>query len=309
MFSSTLEQLKAEWAAQGWDLSALGCFRMEMAAPGAGDAGGQQQQGEDQGSGETDYSLGPAFLGRVPQEHRPILEPYVKQWDAGVTRRFQELHSKYAPFENMDPEQVETAMGLLDRLDSNPWEIYGILQQALMSGEYGPNPSENPLTGQPMAGGQQEQGLPGAAPQSGNGGLPPEVQQRLDQMQNTLIALGQHVLGQSQSQKEQQEADQLNTYLEQLHEEYGDFDDDWVLMRVYRDQSFDNIDQHISSWGELTGKMQGQQQQANSGLPTLLGAGGGNGPMLSDPTSVKNLSRKDTRDLVANILGAANNQQ
>lgn len=325
MSTSFLEQVQAE-IAERWGTSYLNSFSMQMAAGDVGSqqgAEGGQQNGNGGGTGQQgqqqqedtgeDYSIGTSFLSRVSPEHLPVVEPYVKQWDAGVTRRFQELHSQLTPYQELgDFEQLSAAKNILDRLEANPWEVYGILEQALRSGEFGPNPGGNgnpqggqqaPPAGQqqtppPAQGGQQEQGL---------SGLPPEVQQRFDALQQTVVALGQHILGQSQSQQEQQEQEGLNNYLTQMHDEFGDFDDDWILMQVYRDQDFGKIEDHINSWQEMTGQRQQQaqqgQQQAMNGLPQLLGGGGS--PMPSDPASIKALDRKQVQSFVVDQLRAA----
>src|SRR6516164_6951134 len=111
----------------------------------SGEAAQGQGQGQPQGQ-PSEYSLAEGFLGRVPQEHRSIIEPYVKQWDAGVTRRFAELHSQLQPYTELgDLETLQAAAGLAQMLEENPYQVYGILHQALMNGEM-----IDPQSGQPF---------------------------------------------------------------------------------------------------------------------------------------------------------------
>lgn len=277
------------------------------AAPAAPQGQGGQGQGPDpsqqqqsQPQGESGYSLASGFLDRVDPAHRAIVEPYVKQWDAGVTRRFQELQSQLAPWQEFgDPEEVSAAVGLAQMLQENPYQVYGILQQALINGEIqapdgqqGPAPLQQPA---PNLQQQQDQGL---------NGIPPEVQQRMDQMQNALVALGQHILGQQQQQSTEQENQALESHLDLLHQEYGDFDDRYVMLQVYNGATWEDA---INNFNGLITQRAGQSLQRQNGLPALLGSGGGGGAP-TDPASVKNLDRGQVKSLVASVLANAKAQ-
>jgi len=319
MYGSALEQLNKEWENRGWSSDSLSSFHMEMSAADAGasngDASGSSAgsagQGSDGFSGpgnQSEYSqMATGFLSRVPGEHRAIIEPYVKQWDAGVTRRFQELQSQIAAYNGYDPETVAQAMNVAAMLEENPWSVYGTLQNALMSGEYGPQPGMQQDQGQ-LGPPQQQQGVPD--PNDPMGQFPEQFRNEWDQMRQVVAMIGQQMLGQNQQQQQAAEQEQLDTYLEGLHNEYGDFDDQWVLLQILNDQSYDNVDKHITAWQEKTNSRNVQQQQALSKLPQLIGSTGGNGIAPLDSTSVKNLSRSDTKNLVASVLeqAARNNQ-
>jgi hypothetical protein len=254
---------------------------------------GGQQQGQGSSSSGDGYSLGPGFLQRVPEEHRAILEPYVKQWDAGVTRRFQELQSQLAPYQEFgDIENISAAMQLAQVIDENPWQVYGILHQALM-GQQPPVGQEIP--GQQPPQGQQDQGLSGP-----EGELPPQAQQRLDQMQQMLVALAQHVLGEQATKTQAQEDQELDSWLQGLHTEFGDFDDQWVLMRVYQGSG---PEEAIKAFNDLVQERAGKQLSANGRAPNLLGGGGGATATGND--DVRSLSRGDTKSLVASVLAQA----
>lgn len=331
--SSTLQEVQSHFSRMGWDTSVLDRLTMQMSetAVAASQQGGAQQGGAQQpqggaqqgGSGgagagtpeggqgsETEYSLANGFLGRVPEEHRALLEPYVKQWDAGITRRFQELQSRYAPYEELgDVEELQQAVNYARLLEANPWAVYGVLEQALRSGEFGPRPQGQPQgqqqgapqgQPQPVAPQGQDQGLPGSELTN----LPPAVQQQLAkvaQLEQTVLALGQHILGQQSQQQQAQEDEQLDNYLSQLHEEFGDFDDQWVLMKVYNDPNTP-VEQHVQAWSDLINQRVQGIVQKNGNVPNLLGGGGGAPP--ADAASVKGLSRSDTKSLVASILAS-----
>lgn len=268
---------------------------------GNGNGNGAQPQGQGSGTEGSEYSpIGSGFLQRVPEEHRPIVEPYVKQWDAGVTRRFQELQSQLAPYQQFgDIEDIAAAMELVQAIDSDPWRVYGILHQSLMGGQppVGPQGGQQvPPQGQQQQFGQQDQGLSGPDGMA----LPPQVQQRFDQMQNMLVALAQHVLGEQQTKTQAQEDAELDGWLSNLHTEFGDFDDQWVMMKVYQGQSPEDA---INEFNGLVTSRAQQTVSANSRVPNLLGSGGG--AVNNENGSVKDLSRKDTKSLVASVLEKA----
>ena len=145
-------------------------------------------QAPEPSGGEGGDSLGNAFLERVPPEDRPIVEPYVKQWDAGVTRRFQALHSTYDPYREfvesqVDPTQMQNALQLYELLDTNPQQLYLLLQQEAQANGWG-----------------QQQGQPGSQIEGQQNdafqGLPPQVveqittqQQQLERQQQALEAV------------------------------------------------------------------------------------------------------------------------
>lgn len=329
--TSMLESIRSEFSRNGWDERYLDGLTMQMSQGAVQDAqqGGTQQgapangNGGDGGQGQgsapdgSEYSLAEGFLGRIPQEHRPIVEPYVKQWDAGVTRRFAELHSQVAPYQELgELEDLQQAVGLAQMLQENPYQVYGILHQALINGEMFdemgnpiqqgtpfPNGQQGPPQQQPP--GQQQQTLPGQQEQGLNGqDIPAPVAQRLDQITQAVMALGQHILGQQQSVQTQEEDAALDSWLEQMHTEFGDFDDRWVIGRV-----LDGTDPEaaVKEFNDLITERATSQLNRQSGLPALLGAGGGGGAP-ADPSNVKNLNRKQTQGLVASVLAAAQGQ-
>jgi len=205
-----------------------------------------------------------------------------------------------------DYETIQAAMGLAQMLEDNPYQVYGILHQALMNGEMidpqsgapfqapgQPNYQPN-APGQQMLPGQQEQGL------AGQDQIPPAVGQRLDQLTQAVIAMGNHFLGQQQQSQEEAEDQALDEWLGSLHEEFGDFDEQFVLGRILNGEEPEAA---IQGFNQLITDRASSQLNRQNGLPNLLGAGGGGGAP-ADPANVKNLSRKQTQGLVASVLAS-----
>lgn len=75
-------------------------------------------------------------LEKVPEGFRPLVEPTFKEWDADVTRRLQEVHSRYEPYKQfldaqVAPEQLREAMDLYRMMVENPERIYEAMGQHL----------------------------------------------------------------------------------------------------------------------------------------------------------------------------------
>src|SRR6266702_3198402 len=80
----------------------------------------QQQQQAQQNQQPAPYA---PYLEQIPESVRGVVEPVFKNWDAGVTQRFQQLHSQYdwaEPWQEIaqqyDPETVSQAVQVLSAL-------------------------------------------------------------------------------------------------------------------------------------------------------------------------------------------------
>jgi hypothetical protein len=96
---------------------------------------------------------------------------------------------------------------------------------------------------------------------------------------------------------EQQSAEenrQLDGVLNAMHTRYGEFDDNWILVRL---AEHGNIEQSIKEWNAMIGKytQNGSQRQA----PKVMGGQGG---VPNEQVDVKQLRGKDRRSTVAAML-------
>lgn len=259
----------------------------------ASDSGGTPQgtpegQGQSQGTpplGAVEpagSSLGDDFLSRVDPAHRPILEPYVKQWDAGVTRRFQQLQSQLQPYQSLGlpADELQAAVQTYQLLDQSPEVLYNILKQHLEA-----------------EGGAGDQGQGGQIPEGDLGdlqGVPQVLQDQMKEMRSALEVMAQHILGQQQSTQQQSEDAQLDQYLNLLKDEFGEFDEDFVVAKMAKGMDGEEA---VKAFLKVAGRAPGQ----GGGRPPMqVLAGGGSAP--TDIQSVKNASSGDVKNLVASLL-------
>lgn len=69
--------------------------------------GVQPEQGQGAAPGDAPYA---EYLNRIPEEHRPLVEPVFREWDGNVTRRFQEYSEyrrRFEPYEQMGIDQYD----------------------------------------------------------------------------------------------------------------------------------------------------------------------------------------------------------
>ncbi len=231
------------------------------------------------------------ILEQVDPAHRPIVEPYLSKWDAGVTRRFQDLHGQLQPYTELgaDPETLAQALSLMERIDQDPQGVMAILQEAM-----------DEMNGQ---GQQLPQGVPGqqAPGQEGQSTLPPEfaaMQEKFGTFETVLEAIAQQVLDQRSSEQESQEDQQLEQYLGLLKTEFGDYDEHYVIAKMMA--GVDGAEAVKQYQQAIQGQVNSRSRQPN--VPPVLGGGGS---IPQGGKSVTDASKKETKNLVAQILAAS----
>lgn len=239
-----------------------------------------------QQQGGSDESLANPFLSNIPEQDREVVAKYIKDWDAGVTRKFQEIHSQYEPYKQLGVpvEDLQAAYNVYQQLNSDPKGFYEALADALSD--------------------ELEQG-PSGTPQKQNPayeGLPPEFQAEFQQTRKAVEAMAQFILDQQNQTKQQQEDEELDNYLSQLKEKHGDFDEEFVLTKMYTS----NMDgeQAIQAWKtamqNYVNQVGGVQEKKNGFKP--LNSNGGGAVPTDDSKKVTDLSRKETKNLVAQLM-------
>lgn len=257
---------------------------------GSGNESTEDSSEESQGQSEGGYSsFVQELLKDAPQEHLPILEPYIKKFDAGVTRRFQDLSSKYKHYEPLgwDEETTQQMAEVYRVLNDEPERMLEALKEALELDDEEQNSLDD--------GGDTGQGLPG---------VPPEIAQQLQEQQQVLEALAQYVLNENSERTQAVEDQEFESYMGLLKKEYGDFDERYVTAMIANGLDGEAA---VKQWQAAIQEEINKALAATEGLPpaTLSSAGGG-AVVQQEPQKLGSYSSKDIRQLIANVVGQAN---
>lgn len=240
------------------------------------------------------------ILSAVPAEYHEALTPKLREWDSGVTKRFQEIHSQYEPLkvfepiaEDVDADTLSSALGLFQAINTNPEQVYRALGEA-----YG-------FAGEQESSDDYEDG--------DYGQVPPQVAQRLEEQQRAIEALSEYVQTNQMTVEQQQEQVALDNYLEQLQDAYGDFDEDYVLTKMAAGVDGEvAVRQYIEITGLPVGGPSNSPKQTAPPVvtpPQVLGSSGaGSGGIPSTSPDPTKLGRVETKSLVTEILRAAASQ-
>lgn len=180
-------------------------------------------------------SLAEGFLKNIPEEHRAIIAPYVRDWDGGVTRRFQQIHAQYEPYKQLgDFEELQKAVAIQQFLATNPLEfrerleatIQELLDQGLI--EMPEQPEVPPVETPKVPTGVEDD--------------------RLIQLAARMDAIDQKEKEREAAAREAAEIQELDNVLAKLHTSAGDFDDDWVILQISRGVE---PEEAVKNWNSL----------------------------------------------------------
>jgi hypothetical protein len=249
----------------------------------------QPGPGNDPGTGG--HPAWDEVLNLIPEDTRPAVSEKLKSWDTGVNDRFTKLQSEYEPWKpfmtDYTPDDINTAVGIAQALQADPQAFYQQMAEA-----YGFNSDQG-------QGGQQQQ-----QQQQGDDDLDPVVaklfEEKFGKLESAIGALAQHLQQQQTQTEEERQLQQLEQTLTKLKDTHGEFDLDYVCAKIAAGITPEDA---VKQYQELTGNT--QRQDANNNVPPILGAGGGLPTNQVDPAT---LGDKETRDLVANLIAAAQQQ-
>jgi hypothetical protein len=219
------------------------------------------------------------ILDAIPEQYREAVMPTLEKWDKGVSKRFQSLHSKYEPlkqYADYDPTELEIAVNLKQAIEADPKAVYDLMAQTygLSSLEQGATGSESEEMGQQY---YEEEQQPITDP---------AILQQLQQQAEELAAI-------RQQQELQQAEEELDAYMTYLHDQHGEFDDDYIVTLLANGVDGEEAVQRYKS------KFPEPSAPVGPTAPKVMGAGGGVPSRAIDPNA---LSNNETKDLVAQML-------
>lgn len=236
---------------------------------------------------ENPDSLAGDFLKNIPDTDKAIVEKYIKDWDAGVTKKFQSIHEQYKPYKELgELSDIQASIQLRELLDNDPEYVYSMLAQ-----EFG-----NGNQGQGNQGGQQQQGNDTLPPMFQ--GVNPELAKYIQDQNGMLEQLAQLVLDGRNQNTARQEDEALDAELKRLKDTHGDFDEDYVLAKMWHGASGDDA---VKAYQNLSQSILNGREKPKPQPPGLFGGG----VIPTDTPDVGKLSGKETKNLVAELLARA----
>jgi hypothetical protein len=224
------------------------------------------------------------FLEVLPQEYHEKVTPLLQEWDKNVQNLVQKVHSDYEPWKPVvdsgtDPETAKFALQLLNGINENPRMVFDALGEyhnffdAGDEGEY-----------------EQGQEEPGSEDY---------YDPRVDELQQHIQTLASVILEKNQKEQEANEDAELDQQLTSLKQQYGDYDEDYVLAKMMNGMEAENA---VKSYFEKV------EQLAQRRIPKPLIMGGGGGLPNQTP-NVTQMDDKGVKNLVAQMLQNAADQR
>jgi hypothetical protein len=200
----------------------------------------QPEAGAVNDAGQGQESSGLYDLSSIPEQFRPSVEPVFKQWEANVTKKFQD-HSEYRkqwePYEqlgvnNVDPQQLEALLSF-NELANDPEQFDQWLQATAQErGLFEQMNQEDDLFGAP------------AEPQFD----PEQIQQMIAEQVGPLYE-------QAQAQQEQaaiqSAAETIQGQLDELREKHGEFPEEVVCQLAMAYDTPDGIDRAFADYQNI----------------------------------------------------------
>lgn len=253
-----------------------------------------------QGQGEVDSSsegtgINPAwndFLEVIPSQLHSQVTPHLQKWDQNYQNGIQKVHSQYEPYkflvENEVPaDNVQYGINLVNAIENNPQEVLKALQEWIgeeSEGEEAPVAEQTSEQGQETPEWLQH----------------PEFKQMKDTVTNLATTL--------QQERDQQEQAKINQQIEKeltdLKTEFGDYDEEWVLIKASNDPNGD-LKAAVQAYKNFEKAAIERAQQANTNAPPVLPSGSAPVTQQLNPST---LDDKGRRNLVTQLLQQAKSQ-
>jgi hypothetical protein len=256
---------------------------------------GSEEPVESTNGDVEEYSLANPFLNGMPEEHRTLLSPYVKKWDGQVTKKFQDYSNRLKPYEALGPvEELQKYYNFANNFRSDPETLFRLMWKGLEE-QYGDSFQQELLRileiEQEMSDDYESVEEAPEAPV----GRDPALEQFQNSVMQELNELREWRANFEQSQEEAMGQEQLDDVLGQMHNAFGDFNDDFIVMELAK---HGDVQQAMKAWNALIGKYSSQQAPARQ-APKIMGGQGG---VPSGQVDTDKLRGADRKQAVANML-------
>lgn len=249
--------------------------------------------------GDTQTGINPAWndlLNEIPSSLHHVVTPHLTKWDQGIQQKFQQIQqdsSVYEPYKDfidnrVDPQAIQQALAVMGMLNDKPEQFFQEMQNF-----YSDDPRFKDIL-KAEGQGQQEYDL---SEDQNQQQFNLESDPRFQQLTQQQEIIANFLASQVQSQEQAQEDEALDTELNSLKQEFGEFDEDYVLGLA---SSGIDLKQAVQRFKSMESKFR-QAPLPGSSLPPVVSPGGGVPSTAIDPAA---LSSQETKNLIASYLAA-----
>jgi hypothetical protein len=231
-------------------------------------------------------------LNVLPEQFHQVVTPHFQKWDQAAQSKIEAANSSLKDFEGfkpfvehgINPQEVEQGLRLMWEINNNPENVYKALAEAYKFGEQVAPVAKPNVDGD----NDDDEDTPY--------GIDPEISSKLEQHDGLLQAVAQIVLNDAQAKESAAADSALEKELSTLKEKHGDYDEEYVLTKMLNGASGEDA---VKSYQDLV-----QRLSPKPFAPNVLGSNGGGTGLPSQAIDPTQLSGKETRDLVAQMLAA-----
>lgn len=243
------------------------------------------------------------ILEALPESLHGIITPKLKEWDQGVTKRFQDIHNQYAPFkpfleQKVDPQRLQVGMQVLDVLDRDPVSFYRNMEQQLRSAGLIEEAKAAAEAAEDAEEEQQEKET-----------VDPRIKKIEEQQQQFMQNLEQARLQQEQQRAQQETDAAVDRELAELQQKYGPLDEPMqrelflrylALATAAEQQGAKEPPTLLDAMESLQGFVTYHSQRPRPAAPKVVPPGGG----LPAPTQkpVGQLTEAERRERAAQLV-------
>jgi hypothetical protein len=232
----------------------------------------------------------------LPDNLHPLVSPVLEKWEQGTQQKFQqyaETTKQYEPYQGLieqgvAPDQIEQALAVAQLIDSDP---QGFLKQ--MQAFYGDPQSQQPEP--------QQQSQDNSYDQFDEQPFDIENDPRFQQLKQQQDLIAGFLAQQVEAEQAQNADQQLDSEIQSLTEQYGEFDEDYVFGLALNGVPLEDAVQRYHSMVENVRT----RPAADANLPNIIAPGGGLPSEQVNPADMTDAQRKA---FVMNALAQANQQ-
>lgn len=248
------------------------------------------------GSTGNDNPAWKSFMDVLPTSLHETVKPVLRDWDKnyqGVQQQYSEVQSKFSPYadiiEGADPEQLQSAMMIAQMIESDPRSFYDSM------GDYYKDEWGQGQQGQ-VDDGDEEFSISDPNHPDFDITQHPKFQELMGNQQT----MAEYLAGNIQQQQEAEAEADIDEEWNAAQEKHGNALDEQSVFSLALGNKI-SIEQAADYYMQNVNKIR-SQPRANGTAPRVVSPQGGIPSTQTDPA---NMSDKETRSLVAQILAQA----